>query len=136
MKKKKPETRGRPTKFNEEVVQKLEEIFKIDWTVDEACNYAWISRRIYYYRLEENEEFLHRMETAQQFPFILARKVLIKWMTSKNENISLKAWTEFLSRREPRYSNKTTEIQKPYEPDKDDEDRKILNEILKRKNEE
>ena len=136
MKKKKPETRWRPTKLNEEVVQKLEEIFKIDWTVDEACNYAWISRRIYYYRLEENEDFLHRMEKAQQFPFILARKVLMKWMTSKNESISLKAWTEFLSRREPRYSNKNTEIQKPYEPDKDDEDRKILNEILKRKHEE
>ena len=63
------------------------------------------------------------MDRAKQFPFILARKVLMKSMTSKNEQVSLKAWTEFLSRREPRYSNKNTEIQKPYEPDKDEIER-------------
>lgn len=135
MKKKKSNV-WRPTKMTQEIVEKLESIFKIDWTIEEACYYAWIDRKTYYNRCEQDTEFFHKMESAKQFPFILARKTLMKWMQSKNEATSLKAWIEFLSRREPRYSNKNTEIQKPYEPDKDDEDRKILNEILKRKHEE
>ena len=124
---------GRPSKISDEIVQKLEEIFKIDWTVEEACWYAWISVRTFYYRCEVNEEFLHKMDRAKQFPFILARKVLMKSMTSKNEKVSLKAWTEFLSRREPRYSNKNTEIQKPYEPDKDEVERERIQQLLEKR---
>lgn len=135
MAKKKQETRWRPPKFTEEVVQKLEEIFKIDWTVEEACSYAWIWRRTYYQWCEENKEFLHRMEQAQQYPFILARKKYIKWITSRNEKIAIDVSKDFLSKRDWRYSNKNTEIQKPYEPDKDEEDNKRLYEILKIKHE-
>ena len=73
------------------------------------------------------------MDRAKQFPFILARKVLMKSMTSKNEKVSLKAWTEFLSRREPRYSNKNTEIQKPYEHDKDEVERERIQQLLEKR---
>lgn len=132
-KKEHPEKRWRKTKFTEECVKKLEEIFKIDWTVEEACWYAWISRRAYYDECNRNPEFLYRMETAMKFPFIFARKVLMKSMNSKNEWIALKAWSDFLNKRDLRYSNKNVEIQQPYEPDKDDVERERIKQLLEKR---
>jgi predicted DNA-binding protein YlxM (UPF0122 family) len=37
-----------PTKMTDEVVKKLEEVFALDGSVDEACYYANISRQCYY----------------------------------------------------------------------------------------
>lgn len=132
-KKEHPEKRWRKYKLNDEVVHKLEEIFKIDWTVEEACWYAWISTSAYYERCVKFPEFMEKMRTAQQFPFIFARKVLMKSMNSKNEWIALKAWSDFLNKRDLRYSNKNVEIQQPYEPDKDDVERERIKQLLEKR---
>ncbi|MBQ8300736.1 MAG: hypothetical protein IJX57_02050 [Clostridia bacterium] len=56
---------GRPTKFTDEVVNKLEYAFSKGFNITEACNYAEISRETYYNYLEENQEFFDKMERAQ-----------------------------------------------------------------------
>lgn len=93
---------GRPTKKTEEVVQKLIDVFKIDWTVEEACAHAWIKKRTYYHWLEHDEEFLHEMEAAKQYAFTLARKTLVKWIQSWDTKSAI----EFLKRRDKRYKDK------------------------------
>ena len=76
--------RWRPSKINEIVVGKLEEIFKKDWNVSEACLYAGINRDTYYENLRKNKEFSDRMERARMFPFIYAKKKLFEAIGSKD----------------------------------------------------
>ena len=97
----------RPTVFTEDVIQKLEEIFKIDWTVVEATSYAWVWHNSYYEQLKKNPVFKERMEKAQLYPFIKAKKKLqIQMEDKENPMIAHKATVEFLKRREKRYSDK------------------------------
>lgn len=97
---------GRPTLMTEDVVQKLEEMFKNDSTVWEACLFAWIGKRTYYDRMSNNPTFAHRMGQAQSYAKILARKTLLKSMLSENEQVAQKWSIEFLKRRDWRYSDK------------------------------
>lgn len=93
---------GRPTKKDADTIQKLESIFKIDWTVWEACSYAWISTSIYYLREENDKSFLDKMTAAKDYPFILARKTLMKWMQDWDNRSAI----EYLKRRDRRYKDK------------------------------
>jgi len=102
---------GRPTKMTEDVVKKLESIFQIDWTVWEACSYVWISRETYYNREAQDKDFLYRMTKAKDYPHILARKTLMKWL----QDWDTKAAIEYLKRRDRRYSDKW-EIEVSFNP--------------------
>ena len=97
---------GRPTKFTPECISKLEEIFKIDWTVEEACLSAGVSTVQYYEHLKADKDFANKMRSAQLYPYIYAKKTLIKSMDSENEQIKQKGAVEFLKRRDRRYSDK------------------------------
>lgn len=92
----------RPTVMTEETIQKLESIFKIDWTVNEACWYAGISTSIYYDHLKKNIKFSDKMSQAQQYPFILARK----WLFKNVQKEDMRAIESFLKRRDVRYKDK------------------------------
>lgn len=93
---------GRPTKKDPDVVNKLESIFKIDWTVWEACSYAGISRETYYNREKADKKFFDRMTAAKNYPFILARKTLMKGMQEWDNRSAI----EYLKRRDRRYRDK------------------------------
>lgn len=97
---------GRPTKKNASIVKKLCDAFKIDATVEEACAYAGISKVTYYSWIKEDKEFLNEIDGAKTFPFILARKKLMKSIDSDNETIAQRGAIEFLRRRDKRYSDK------------------------------
>lgn len=103
----------RPTKIDDECIRKLEEEFRNDATVEDACSYAWISTVIFYDRLKHDEEFLNKMDRAIKYPFKKARNTLIWLMDSDKEEIQYKASQEFLSKRDSRYKAKseTTETQ-------------------------
>ena len=103
---KKKDLWGRPTKKTPEVVKKLCDAFKIDATVEEACGYAGISKVIYYKWIKEDEEFFNEIQAAKTFPFIVARKKLMKSMDSDNEIVAQRGAIEFLRRRDKRYSDK------------------------------
>ena len=93
---------GRPTKKDENTIQKLESIFKIDWTISEACSYAGISESIYYDWVKSDKKFSEKMRAARDYPFILARKTIMKAMQNDND----KAAMEYLRRRDQRYKDK------------------------------
>lgn len=97
---------GRPTKFDDECIRKLQEMFMNDSTVQEACLFAWVSTVQYYEHLKVDEEFANKMKQAQLYAFILAKKTLIKSLKSSNESIRQKWAVEFLKRRDRRYSDK------------------------------
>ena len=97
---------GRPESITPEVVNKLKEILKNDWTVEEACLYAGISKVTYYAKLKRDEKFLNEMNQAKLYPYIKAKKTLIKSMESENEAVAQKGAIEFLKRRDKRYADK------------------------------
>jgi hypothetical protein len=93
---------GRPTVFTEDVIEKLEQIFRIDWTVSEACNYADIDQSTYHLQMNSNPKFFKKMSQAQEYPFILARK----WLFKNVQKEDMRAIETFLKRRDWRYKDK------------------------------
>ena len=56
--------------------------------------------------MKEDEEFFNEIEAAKTFPFIIARRKLMKSMDSDNEVVAQRGAIEFLRRRDKRYSDK------------------------------
>jgi len=81
---------GRPTVITDEVVVKLEEMFRIDATCGEACTHAGISYDAYNERMNKDPIFRQRMESAQAFPFLVAKKTIIKAINEGNGELALK----------------------------------------------
>lgn len=75
---------SRPIEFNEEVVRKLEEVFALDGTVEEACYYANISRQTYYTHIKEKPELLDRFNELRERPILLARKTIVGALSDPN----------------------------------------------------
>lgn len=69
-------SRGRPTVFNKETVHILEQAFANGCTVEEACSVSGVSRSAYYKRLEDDGQFMDRMERAKLFMIIQARHTI------------------------------------------------------------
>lgn len=82
---------GRPTKMTEETIKKLEDIFKNGANVGEACSYAGISTVIYYDHLKKNHDFLTKMESAQYYPTIVAKNVIVGDIV-KGKNVDSAKW--------------------------------------------
>ena len=100
-------TVGRPTKLNDDLVVKLESIFKIGGTVEEACSYALINKTTYYRWLEENKDFATKMNSAQHYADIVAKNVVVDAMI-KDKDLSTAKW--WLEKRQFR-KNKQTNVQ-------------------------
>lgn len=69
---------ARPTVITPEVIAKLEQVFAIDGSVEEACSYADISRDAFYDYLKKNAEFSDRIEDLRQRPVLKARQTIVK----------------------------------------------------------
>lgn len=69
---------GRPTVFTPETVNKLEQAFAIDCTVEEACSYAEITRQSFYEHIKRNPEFSDRIDDLRQRPILKARQTIVK----------------------------------------------------------
>lgn len=69
---------GRPTKLTDETVKKLEEVFAIDGTVEEACFYADISRQTYYEWIKDNPQLSDRFQALRQRPILAARQRVVQ----------------------------------------------------------
>lgn len=66
------------TKLTPEVVQKLEDVFSLDGTVEEACFYANVSRQTYYNWIDEFPELVERFDTLRQKPYLKARQTIVQ----------------------------------------------------------
>lgn len=69
---------GRPTVMTPAVVQKLEQAFAIDATIEEACSYAGIARQTYYDYIEKNPEFSDRIADLRNRPVLKARQTVVQ----------------------------------------------------------
>lgn len=66
------------TKLTPETVNKLEEVFAIDGSIEEACFYANISRQTYYNWIKNNPEMENRFDSLRQKPVLRARQAVIR----------------------------------------------------------
>src|SRR5947209_1180643 len=89
-KKLKAKPTGRPRKIDETISAKLEEFFRIDATVEEACSQAGINPDTYYMERKRNPAFADRMDRSQQFPFLIMKKVVVKAVNEGDGNLALK----------------------------------------------
>jgi hypothetical protein len=94
---------GRKRKVDADVTRKLEEAFAVDGTVAEACAYAGISDTTYYEERQREPTFADKMDRAQQFCFVLAKKTVLQAMTDNDGNLAMK-WLK--NRQRDRYHEK------------------------------
>lgn len=94
---------GRPSEMTPETVNKLEEVFALDGTVEEACFYANISRTTYYNWIKEHPELLDRFDALRQRPFLKARQTIVKNIDNPQyafENMKRKTKGEYSEKQE------------------------------------
>jgi predicted DNA-binding protein YlxM (UPF0122 family) len=76
---------GRPPIITGEVVKLLEDAFKLDAPVTEACQYAGISRTAYYDYIKAHPEFLDRLERLKSMTrFKIRGKVISRALKDPN----------------------------------------------------
>lgn len=69
---------GKFTKLTPEIVQKLEDVFAMDGTVEEAAFYAGISKQTYYNWIKEHPQMKERFDALREKPVLKARQTIIK----------------------------------------------------------
>ena len=65
-------------KFDEKTVKKLEEVFAIDGSVEEACYYANITRQTYYNWIKDNPKLKEEFDRLRNKPVLKARQEVMK----------------------------------------------------------
>jgi len=85
---------GRPTDYSEAIVRKLEDAFRDGASITEACDQAGIVRDTYYRWLNEKDGFQTKMKEAQDWVTEIARAVVAKRITKKNDTETAKWWLE------------------------------------------
>ncbi len=102
---------GRPTKYSEEVVKKLEEAYKIGANQAEAVSYALISDEIYRIWLRTKPGFLERMESAKHYADIMAKKVVVRSILQDENLESAKYWLDRRAFKNPTQTNIQVNVQ-------------------------
>lgn len=93
-------------KQTEETLGLIESILRIDWTIEEASRHAGIDPDTYYRWVKSDKDLYDRFEKAKQYPFILARKTLMKGMQDGDNKSAI----EYLKRRDNRYRDKSESV--------------------------
>jgi len=75
---------GRPTIMSEERVNKLETVFALGGSDEEACYYANISKQTLYNYQEKHPEFVDRKEALKNKPILQARQTIIQNLDDPN----------------------------------------------------
>jgi hypothetical protein len=94
---------GRPPVITKEILQKLEEVFAIGGTDEEASFYAGISPQTLYNYQKEHPEFIERKEALKQKPVLKARQTVVKALENTEDAqwyLERKSKREFSTRQE------------------------------------
>lgn len=75
---------GRPTIMTPEIISKLEEVFSIGGSDEEACFYAGIGKSTLYNYQKGNPEFVERKEALKERPILKARQTVVKSLDDPN----------------------------------------------------
>jgi len=76
---------GRPTKFDKDTIQKLEDAFSNSFPDREACFYAGVSPTALYEYQKKNPEFAERKESLKLKPNMVARKTIVEALKNTND---------------------------------------------------
>jgi len=77
---------GRPTEYTDETVNRLSDAFKDGANITQACLLSGISRETYYTWLKEKPGFSDKMDSAQQWPSVIARRSVVKAISQEEVN--------------------------------------------------
>ena len=94
---------GRPTVITPEIISKLEEVFAIGGTDNEACFYADIGKTTLYNYQQDHPEFVERKEALKERPILKARQTVVKALDNPQQAqwfLERKVKNEFASRSE------------------------------------
>jgi hypothetical protein len=69
---------GRKPKFTKEIIVKLEEVFLLGGSAEEACMVADISPTTFYKHIKEDPELAERFDTLKMFPILKARRAIVR----------------------------------------------------------
>ena len=99
----------RPTLKTEIMVNKLLDGFRSDFTVEETCAYAWISKETFYQWIRADKQLADDVESARAYCFIMAKNNVRKWLNEWDKEYSLK-WLK--NRQNKIYSERNVEENK------------------------
>jgi hypothetical protein len=94
---------GRPTLMTPETISKLEEVFSIGGSDNEACFYADIGKSTLYNYQQEHPEFVERKEALKERPILKARQTVVKGLDEADNAkwfLERKLKKEFANRQE------------------------------------
>lgn len=85
--------RGRPTVMTEALVNKMEYGFMKGLNITECCHYADISRQTFYNYVENNPDFMDRIEELRSNPSTTAKLNVVEAIEKGDTDLS-KWWLE------------------------------------------
>ncbi|HUD07776.1 MAG TPA: hypothetical protein VMQ52_01730 [Candidatus Saccharimonadales bacterium] len=80
----KPKQSGRPTVITKTTVLKLEQALKDGFSVERASSLSGISRSTYYAHLQNDTDFMNKMELAQTWATERAKQVVVQAIDKGN----------------------------------------------------
>ena len=69
---------GRPTDMTPETISKLEEVFALGGSDEEACFFAGIGKTTLYNYQQDHPEFVERKEALKETPILKARTTVVQ----------------------------------------------------------
>ena len=102
---------GRPEVIDLGKVTKLEQAFAIDASVEEACSYAEVSRKVYYEYIKRHPEFGDRIADLRQKPILKARQTAVQKLGESYQNAM-----DYLKRKKKTEFGDTTDITTGFKP--------------------
>jgi hypothetical protein len=87
---------GRPSVMTDEVIKKMETVFSLDGSDDDACFEAGVSTTAYYAWLEKHPEFKERKANLKRRLVLKAKSVVADALNNKDKQMA----TWLLERRE------------------------------------
>lgn len=103
---KKDKKNGRPAYDWRKIVRYLEEAFRLDATVEEACSYARVSTTWYHDEKKKNPEFSEKITMAKQYPLLVAKGAVVGAMEAGDQITGLK----YLERRQKKLYSPRVEV--------------------------
>jgi len=73
-------------KLNKDTVKKLEEVFAIDGSVEEACYYANVSRQSFYTWIKDDPKLKKNLDRLRNRPVLKARQTVNKGIGESYQN--------------------------------------------------